>query len=41
MRGMGGRPLDKDYANDLLLGAYGFQRFIPVKVDTAKGENGF
>ena len=41
MTGLNSRPLDKDYANDLLLGAYGFQRFIPFDSDTAKGANGF
>jgi len=39
--GLGGRPLDKEYANNILLGAYGFQRFIPFEVDTEKGENSF
>jgi hypothetical protein len=41
IRGLGGHPLDKDYASDILTSMYMFQNFIPYDIDAAKGENSF
>jgi hypothetical protein len=39
--GLGGHPLDKNYANDMLTSMYMFQNFIPFDVDMEKGMESF
>jgi hypothetical protein len=39
--GLGGHPLDKDYASDILTSMYMFQNFIPYEIDAVKGEKSF
>ena len=41
MTGLNSWPLDKTYANDILIRAYGFQNFIPYEPDEAKGPKSF
>jgi len=41
MTGLGGHPLDENYANDILTSMHMFQNFIPYDIDTAKVENSF
>ena len=39
--GLGGHPLDEDYASDILTSMYMFQNFIPYDIDAVKGGNSF
>lgn len=39
IKGLGGHPLNQDYASDILTGMYMFQKFIPL--DMEKGTNSF